>query len=498
MSLKKNVLANYLGQGWRAIMSLAFVPLYIQYLGIEAYGLIGIFAMLQVWLSLLDMGMKPALVREMARFTGGGHDIQSIWNLLRSIEIIALGVALLIGLGIWAASDWLATSWVQVEKIPISVVANAFVLMGVVVALRFIENIYTSSIAGLQRQVLQNVVVGIMETFRGAGAVVVLVWVEPTIGAFFIWQGLISLVAASIFMIVVYRILPRPANAAQFSLTALHKIWKFAVGMLGITLLSLLLMQTDKILLSSLLSLEAFGYYVLASLLASGLYIMVVPISVAFYPRFTELVTRKNKRALSEYYHLGAQMVTVLAGSVTVMLILFADRILLLWTADPALTEQVAPVMRILALGTFLNCLMWIPYQMQLAHGWTSLSIRINVIAVVFLVPAIFWVVPVYGAMGAAWIWAALNAGYCLIGVHFMYRRILTSEKWTWYRSDILTPLTFAVAIGLLSRWVFSEQLGRIYELLVLAGILLVIITAASLSVALVRKRVIKVVFRRV
>jgi len=60
-------------------MSLAFVPLYIKYLGIEAYGLIGVFAILQAWLRLLDMGMKPAINREMARFTGGAHNAQSIW-----------------------------------------------------------------------------------------------------------------------------------------------------------------------------------------------------------------------------------------------------------------------------------------------------------------------------------------------------------------------------------------------------------------------------------
>ena len=95
MSLKENVLANYLGQGWRVLMSLAFVPLYIKYLGIEAYGLIGIFGMLQAWLGLLDMGMKPALGREMARFTGGAHDAQSIWDLLRSIEIISIAIAVL-------------------------------------------------------------------------------------------------------------------------------------------------------------------------------------------------------------------------------------------------------------------------------------------------------------------------------------------------------------------------------------------------------------------
>lgn len=55
MALKRNLIANYLGQAWRALMGLAFIPLYIHYLGIEAYGLIGLFATLQVCLGLLDM-----------------------------------------------------------------------------------------------------------------------------------------------------------------------------------------------------------------------------------------------------------------------------------------------------------------------------------------------------------------------------------------------------------------------------------------------------------
>jgi len=54
-----------------------------------------------------------------------------------------------------------------------------------------------------------------------------------------------SLVTAFIFMVAVYHILPKPENVAQFSLTALHKMWKLASGMMGITLLSLLLIQTD-------------------------------------------------------------------------------------------------------------------------------------------------------------------------------------------------------------------------------------------------------------
>jgi O-antigen/teichoic acid export membrane protein len=489
MSLKKNIIANYLGQGWRAIMALAFVPLYIEYLGIEAYGLIGIFTMLQAWLMLLEMGMKPALVREMARFTGGSIDSQSIWNLLRSVEVIMFCIAILTGFGIWIASDWLATEWVQAEKMPVGVIAHAFTLMGLVAALRLIENIYTSSIAGLQRQVLQNVITSTMATFQGLGAVAVLVWIEPTIDVFFIWQGVITLITTVIFMTVTYYILPKPQHVARFSLVALTNIRSFAVGMFGITLLSLMLMQIDKILLSRLLPLEVFGYYVLASLVAGGLYIIITPIGAAFYPRFIELLTRNDNQALIRVYHLGSQLVTVLMGSAAMVLILYSERIILLWTSDPALTEQVAPVMMVLVLGTFFNGLMWMPYQMQLAHGWTSLSIRINIIAVVLLVPTIMWVVPIYGAVGAAWVWVVLNAAYFLIGVHFMYRRILNTEKWIWYLNDIFFPLIAAGVTALLCQLILPEQLGRIGELAVLASISIIVLIATSLSAPLVRQQ---------
>ena len=57
-------------------MGLIFVPVYIKYLGIESYGLIGFFASMQAWFALLDMGMTPTLGREIARFTGGSRTVE--------------------------------------------------------------------------------------------------------------------------------------------------------------------------------------------------------------------------------------------------------------------------------------------------------------------------------------------------------------------------------------------------------------------------------------
>lgn len=75
--LARNLFANYSGQVWTALMGFLFVPIYVHQLGVEAYGVIGMFGALIAWLALLDAGLKPALGREMARFTGGGGGVKS-------------------------------------------------------------------------------------------------------------------------------------------------------------------------------------------------------------------------------------------------------------------------------------------------------------------------------------------------------------------------------------------------------------------------------------
>jgi len=449
--LKRNLLANYLGQGWSAAMGLAFIPLYIQYLGMEAFGLIGFFAVMQAGLALFDMGMTPTLNREMARYTAGAHSPQSIRDLLRSLEILCFSLAALIGVGVWVASGYLASDWLKAEELPTTVVAQAISIMAFVVALRLVEGIYRGSLFGLQRQVWFNGANAILATVRHGGAVAVLVWVSPTVQAFFLWQALVSLLSIAVFAAGVHRVLPKPPLAPRFSREALAGVWKFARGMMAITFLAILLTQVDKVLLSRLLPLESFGFYTLAATVASVLYMLVGPITAAIYPRMVELSTQDNQSALVSVYHQGAQLITILIAPAMMLLSFFAGGVMFMWSGDVDLAENTAPILSALALGTFLNALMWMPYQCQLAHGWTSLTLKVNFVAVVVLIPAIFWVVPHYGAVGAAWIWVILNAGYVLIAIQLMHRRLIPDEKWRWYFGDVLLPIGGGIGVMLLA-----------------------------------------------
>ncbi len=130
---------------------------------------------------------------------------------------------------------------------------------------------------------------------------------------------------------------------------------------------------------------------------------------------------------------------------------------------------------------------MGIPYQMQLAYGWTKLTIKMNIVAVALLVPMLFLVVPRYGGIGAAWVWVGLNAGYLLFGIYFMHLRMLPSEKWRWYGRDVIVPASAALATALACRYCMPNRASTMIEILVLVFTSACVVIAAALVSPLVR-----------
>ena len=498
-AIKRNIIANYLGSGWNAVMGLAFIPLYIHYLGMEAYGLIGAFALLQAWLTLLDFGLTPTISREMARFEAGAHTSQSIRDLVRSVEWFYALIAAAIALSVMVASPWLATNWLRAEKLSPATVVDSLTIAGGVIAVRWLASLYRSAIIGLQRQVWLNGCTAIFATLRGFGVVAVLAWVSPTIQAFFVYQGMLFAVEALVLAIQMRRLLPAPPRPARFSWEELRQVWRFAAGMTAITVLSILLVQVDKLLLSRLLPLIDFGYYILASNVAGALYMLIHPINYVASPRLTELVASGDVIELVRSYHNFSQMLTLVLVPAALVLSLFSDHVLLLWTRDASITAAVAPLVSLLAIGTMLNGLMHIPYTLQLAHGWTRLTVWVNTVSVVVLVPAIYVGVSKYGVEAAAVVWILLNAGYVIIALPLMHHRLLPAEKWRWYGQDVLAPACAAlVPLIIIRAFTSAPAVSKPFESVVALGAATItVLVAAMLTTPLGRSQV-HSYFRRV
>ena len=105
------------------------VPFYIRYMGIEAYGLVGFYAMLHVWFQLLDMGLTPTIARETARFHAGAMDPLRYRRLVRALEGVFLALALSGAGAMFASAGYIAGGWLKTTKIPISEVETAVELL---------------------------------------------------------------------------------------------------------------------------------------------------------------------------------------------------------------------------------------------------------------------------------------------------------------------------------------------------------------------------------
>jgi O-antigen/teichoic acid export membrane protein len=422
-------------------------------MGVEAYGIVGVFTSLMAMLVVLDLGMSQAMNREMARVSGAGDRKNRLADTARTLEVIYWGIALLVGGAVALLANVIVYEWLNPVKLSRDTLIEAFWVMAVVIGLRWPVAIYVGGLNGLQRQVSVNCLLALFATLQGAGALLVLWFIEPSVRAFFVWQAMVALLQVLSLRVVLWRCL-KAQELGSFRISVLRRIWRFASGMTGIGIVSIVLMQLDKVLLSKLLSLTDFGYYTFAVTVAGAVSRIVGPVFTAYAPRLTELVAKNDTDWLKKSFHQGSQLMAVAVFPTSLVLAFFSTEVLSLWTGNALLVTNTSKLISLLVIGNALNGLMHMPYALQLAYGWTKLAFYQNVVAVIVMVPAMYWAVMQWGAIGAAGIGVLLNAGYLVITPHIMHRRLLSKEKWNWYWRDVCRPLLASLLVIVLF-WVF-------------------------------------------
>jgi O-antigen/teichoic acid export membrane protein len=286
---------------------------------------------------------------------------------------------------------------------------------------------------------------------------------------------------------VLLHYLPASPGVPAFSKSKLVEVWRFAAGITGISVMSVIVGQIDKVILSRQLSLEAFGYYSLAWRVISGLYLLIGPVQAAYFPRLTQLVAMGDQQELARTYHRGTKLMSVIILPIVAILVLFAHEMLRVWTLNPLIADNTSAILAVLAAGIAINGLMNMPFSLQLAHGWTRLAFISAVCAVIVIAP-LMWVVAVqYGGLGAAYVWVASNVGFGAATLCFMHRRLLRGHLARWLMADIAPVLAATLLVA--GVWKIAIPVPEAYAgaFLSLASVTLLTAIAACLVVPEIR-----------
>jgi O-antigen/teichoic acid export membrane protein len=482
--LERNTFANLIGTGWSIMLGVVCLPLYIKLMGIEAFGLAGIFVTLQSIFVIFDLGIAATLNREIARLSADEDNFQNQRDLVFTLQVIYWLIALLTGATVYVLAPVIARHWVNLHTLSVETVKTCIRLMGVGMALQFPFTFYQSGLLGLQRQVLLNGVMVALATMRGLGILLALWLILPIPEIYFAGQIVTSIVGTATAAILLWRCLPVSVEgAAGFRVEPIRRVWRFSAAYAANAVANLGLLQGDKIILSALLPLKMFGYYALAQSLANGLYAIIIAVDGAIFPRFSGLIAHGSEAELSRVYHRACQLMSVILMPVGVMMAVFSREVLTLWTGDAEIVDNAHLILRLLVGGMLLHGLFHLPYYLQVAYGWWRIISTTNVVLLLSIIPLNILMVKSYGGNGAAAVWVLLNVCY-LLTVPIMHRRFLRGQQGRWLFDDVCLPLGGALAVSGAAYWLIPKHLSRIGMLacLSVAGLLAVAVTGALAS----------------
>lgn len=445
-SLKVNTIANFVGQIWLTIINFALVPLYIKFLGIESYGLIGFFISLQALASVMDLGLSTSANREVARHSGEYDG--ALAEVLSTLQYVYFAFAAVIIIGFYAASGMLSTSWISAESLSHDTVRRAVIIFGITVGLRWPVALYTGILRGVEKQVKLNVISIVVSSLKGIGSVVFIMFISNSILILLEWHLICGVIEVIFIGTFAWKSLPVPLRPKRsFSYPALRSILGFSATVAGISILAIIIKQIDKMIISKLLPLADVGYYNTAFQACAGIQLFITPISTAVFPRLSSIIKTGSQENLTDVYHKASRMISFAASPVAAIMVFNSYDVLLLWTKSTIVAEKASLALSILACATIFNSVMQASYVLQLAAGLQRIPLINNIIAFALFTPLTYLLVMKLGIIGGAVSWAVYNLLYYSITPFFTHRHVLNGQLVEWYVKDTIPFIVLSLGI---------------------------------------------------
>ncbi len=452
-SLLTNIFSGGLWRVWQAVLQFALTPVYIHLLGPSAYGLVGFNGSLILLLAFLDQAVSPVLTREFGRLSGQPGGAAEMRAVLFRLQAVSLGMAFVVGVGIIAAAPFIVRHGIDAGGIPRPEIITAVRLIGLTIAGQWPAFLYGAGFIGLQRQdVLARLRLMLM-TVQAGGAALALLFIAPTPTVFFGWQAAVSLPFSAIYGYNLWRKMPARQAGTPRAIMRLAPVLRFGAGTLSIGLLAGLLTQADNLVVAKYVPLRLFASYSLSFTLVTQVFALVLaPVSSALLPYFTRVSAQNDNPRLAHEYHRWSQLIAVVTLPIAGVLAVFSRPLLQLWLGvNSPVIEPMVSILPLIAMGSLLNGFALPCNLMQLAAGWTRLTVITNIVTVCLFIPALLVSIPQFGMIAGAACWLLVNLGYVAVQVPLAHRRVLKGELWRWLFGDLLLPVLIATCIFFLA-----------------------------------------------
>lgn len=448
--MRRNIVANFIGRFWSLLSNFLFIPLYIKYLGFESYSIISFTMIVAGVMAILDAGLTATLSREFSR---KNVTIDEKGKTFRALESIYVIISILIIVGVYFSAHYVAQNYVNSSTYNVDRVAYFLKILSFDIGFQMLCRFYLGGLFGLEKQIQANAVQTGWGVFRN-GLVVVVLMFMPTLEVFFAWQAFITILSVFITRkILVSQFAKAFSFRFSFDKLVYQNIWRFTSGMLLISAVAGINTQVDKIMVSKLLSVESLGYYTIAVSLSMGLLTLVSPFSTALLPRFTAMYSIGERENASQLFIKYYNMIAIIVFSIMANMIFFPNAIIWVWTGNINVATHSARFLSVIAISYAMLAVVNVYYNIAIANGYTKLNNVLGVGSLLLTIPGYWYAVKLYGGIGAACVFLAIQCIVTVIYIYIINKKFLVNISiWKMYFNKLLFPLSLALVIA----WLFS------------------------------------------
>ena len=313
-NIKKGTVITYITQFLGIGISFFYVPIMLGILGQDEYGLYALVQSIVAYFQMSDMGIGITATRYNAKYMAEG-DVEGQRNINGMFLVLYTIIAAVCGLGGFVLYQYLPQIYDHYSADSISLIQNLFILAMINLVLTLVFKIYNAIIVAYERFVFAKTIQLIQTVLGPIGMLAVLYLGYRSVGMVIVTTVLTALFGF-VQLIYCHKVLDVKFRFNKFDKVLFGTIMSFTLFVFLNSLSHQLFSNSDKIIVSILLTEASIAVYAIVIQFQTYFYNFANVLSGFYLPRFTKMVkgTRTmTSEVMNEVIRVGRVQV-IIAG----------------------------------------------------------------------------------------------------------------------------------------------------------------------------------------
>jgi len=397
-----HIVWNILGLGMPLIIAFLTIPLLLELIGLERFGLLTLAWGLIGYAGVLDLGIGRAVTQKVSALLGSGchKTIPSILATAVRITIISGFVGFVL---ITIAALCGLYALIPVTNIPAAEIEKAMLLLAVALPLQAISATYrgiNEAYLNFKKISILRIVLGMANfgaPFLMAQQTTELHWLIATL----VFSRMCALLFYRHFAL---QCISEIKSKGIYSQEHARHLFVFGWWVTVSGLLSPILVQSDRFLVGVLISAAAVSAYVIPYEVTVQTLILAGAVTTVIFPAISTLLGHDKNKA-KKLFKQWLLYVAIGMGGVTLTLAAIMPYLLSWWVGDYVSKDSVI-VGQVLCVGVFFNAIGSMYYSLLHAQGRSKVTALLHMVEVPLFLVLLYFLIMHLGVVGAAIAWS--------------------------------------------------------------------------------------------